>query len=115
MKISKNSKDAIEKIHLFSGEKRESIKNIFEALLIIMSIDVYNKEYTALPLIGSMKLKHNGSSILDGEKRASISIDKYIFDDFFLKSISDLADGDESSLRRMIRSKIRETLGDYLL
>jgi nucleoid DNA-binding protein len=114
LKIGKRDKDVLEKLHLLSGESKEAVRKIFEAFLISTIIDIGAGEEIIIPMVGIFKLKENGARIENNVKLAEIVIDKYKFSDTLAKNLIQMKEKKDSDISKLIRSRIRETFGEYL-
>ena len=113
MKNINSSKDTIEKIHLISGNKKEDTKNFFEALAIYVIMNYYGKEEIYLPNIGKLYFTYIGDQIKNEKKKAKVELE-FEPDDFLLRNIGQIEDGDEPDVSKFFISKIQSTLGEYL-
>ena len=54
MRINTNNKNLIEKIHLISGESKDSVRSFFESLATLILVDYLEDGTTNIPSFGDI-------------------------------------------------------------
>lgn len=113
LKTNNKGKETIERMHLISGNKKDDTKNFFEALAIYIIMNYYGKDEIYLPYIGKLYFKYLGDQYQEDRKRAKVELE-FEPDDFLLRNIGQIEDGDEPDITKFFTSRIQATLGEYL-
>jgi hypothetical protein len=71
-------------------------------------------EETNIPVIGDFKLEHIGSEYHNGKVEASVVVEEYKFDSCFRRNVVQMKNADDPEIYKAIKSRIRETFGEYL-
>lgn len=113
IKFSKKEKEIVHRLHLLSGKNFEEIRTFFEYLVVDFALAYLEKKPLSIPLFGDIFINYLGDEILSKGRKAKIDID-FIPDDFFVKIIGQIEDGEESDLERHLKEKIKKTLESHL-
>jgi len=113
MKVNKEGKEILERIHLISGVKKDDVISVLESLSILIVLNYLNNDDTYIPFIGNCHLEYKGDKVIDGKAEAVV---KCIFsvDDFLLRNIGQIEDGISVDAEKILKRKIYSTLGEYL-
>ena len=113
MRATSENKDTIDKIHLLSGESKQSVRNLFEALASLIILNYMEKESTNIPFLGNIILEQHGNEITKEGKVAIVDI-KIEPDNNLLKNIGQIDDGEETEIEKIFKRRIQESLRNYI-
>lgn len=113
MKINERNKDTIEKIHLLTGETKGAVRQFFESLIFILTVDYINNESTNIPFFGEITIKNMGDTLEKGGKRVNLVIE-FDPEDIFQTNVGQIEDGEQSELEKVLRNRIRNSLSNYM-
>lgn len=112
MKILKEGKDTIEKLHLISGLPIKDTRSFFESLIILMMLDYMEGHDTYLPHIGKFYYKYEGDDITNKGKEARVKLE-YEPDKNLLNIIGTAIDGNETMIEKTLKDQIKAHLMKY--
>jgi hypothetical protein len=113
MKINKDAKEILEKIHLISGVKKDDVTSVLESLTILIVLNYLNNEDTYIPFIGNCSLRYKGDKTVDGKLEAVVECE-FNIDDFLLRNIGQVEDDGVTDAEKILKRRIYATLGEYL-
>lgn len=106
MKLSDKAIETINKIHLMSGESKESVRTVFESLITLILLNSLENETTTIPLLGDITLENNV------DRLSEIKVSN--IDSVLEKSYYQMYNKQESLIEKMFKSKITSTLEKYV-
>jgi hypothetical protein len=104
MRINSKNKDLIEKMHLISGESKDSIRNFFESLVTLLLVDYLENEKTSIPFFGNVKIKYEKGEVC-------LEFDP---EDVLLKNLDQMKNRKEPDIFGIFKLRIKRALSDYL-
>jgi len=113
LRVTSLNKESIEKIHLLSGESKQTIRTFFESLISLILLDYIEGESTNIPFIGTFSVKYTGDKIVNGKKEADIEVELKP-DNNLIKNVGQVHDKEECDIEKMIKMRVRESLRKYL-
>ncbi len=113
MRITSVNKESIEKIHLLSGESKQTIRTFFESLISLILLDYIEGESTNIPFIGTLSIEYIDEKITNGKKEANIKV-KLNPDSNLIKNVGQVQDKEECDIEKMIKLRVVEALRKYL-
>lgn len=113
MKLNKDAVEALEKIHLISGVKKDDVLQVFKSLAILLVLDYLNNDKTYVPFFGECRLVHEGDNNKEGKLEAIVNCE-FNIDDFIKRNIGQISDNSFFDVKKILKSQIISTLGDYL-
>lgn len=109
IKLSKKEKEAIHRLHLITGKTFIETREFYEGLLVDFVLRYLDKESTYIPLFGEIFFHYLGDKITQKGRVAKIDID-FIPNDFLVKTIGQIEDGDESDLEKHLKDLVHKSL-----
>jgi hypothetical protein len=113
IKFSKKEKETIHRLHLLTGKSFGDIKDFYEGLLLNFVISYLDKEPIDIPLFGEIFFHYLGDEVTNKGRKAKIDID-FTPNDFLLRVIGQIEDGEESDLEKSLKEKIKKSLEKHL-
>lgn len=113
MRATTENKDSIDKIHLMSGESKQTVRSFFEYLAVLLVLNHTEGESTNIPFLGTVSIENKGLKIKDSTK--GIDIDIKIQPDLeLLKMLQQSTEGDMSEIEKLFMTRIRDALRNYI-
>ena len=112
-KLSKEEKDAFNKIHLLSGHSYKEVREVYEGFLYSVVLSYLEKEPMFLPFFGEIKIDFLKDTVVDKGRQADISVSVEP-SDFLKRVIGQVEDREESDIEKILKDKIHESLDDLL-
>ena len=113
IKFSKKEKDAVHRLHLLTGKPFHEVREFYEGLLLDFVLRYLEKEPVTIPLFGDIFFHYMGDEVSSKGRRAKIDID-FIPEDFLIRVIGQIEDGDESDLEKHLKELIHKNLEKVL-
>lgn len=113
IKFSKKEKDAVHRLHLLTGKSYQEVREFYEGLLLDFILRYLEKEPVTIPLFGDIFFHYMGDEYSSKGRRAKIDID-FIPEDFLIRVIGQVEDGDESDLEKHLKEKIRKSIEETI-
>jgi len=113
LKFSKTEKSTVNRLHLLTGKSLQDTREFYEGLLLDIMVCYMNKQPFHLPLFGEITFKYLGDETTRKGRRAKVDID-FEPDDFLLRTIGQIEDGDESDIELHLKEKIQKTIEEHL-
>ena len=98
----------IDRIHLMSGESKQTIRGFFESLVSLIVLNYIEGESTNIPFLGTVSIEFLRDKIDKNEKEAVIDI-RIDPDSALLKNIGQIQDGEESDIEKLIKIRIQDS------
>jgi len=113
IKFSKKEKDAVHRLHLLTGKSYQEVREFYEGLLLDFCLRYLEKEQVTIPLFGDIFFHYLGDEISSKGRKAKIDID-FIPDDFLVRVIGQIEDGEESDLEKHLKEKIKKSIEETI-
>ena len=113
LKVNSQNKDTIEKLHLLTGESKETVRRFFESFAFLVTTNFLDDEWTNIPFFGDVKLHHVGDENVRGGKRVQLELD-FEAEENLLKNIGQVVDGDTSEIEQVFMNRIHSALNSYM-
>ena len=114
MRINKQSKLTVKKIHLYSGQTQEIVKEFFHSLLTLVILNFLEGKSTSVPFFGEISIKYLGDKIKKKGKQAQIGLD-FKASDVLLRNIGQIIDReDRCDIIKLFERKIEFNIGQKI-
>lgn len=109
IKFSKKDKESIHRLHLLTGKPYQDVKIFYEGLLLDFLLRYLEKEPASIPLFGDIFFHYMGDENTSKGRIAKIDID-FIPNDFLIRTVGQIEDGEESDLEIHLKERIRKEI-----
>lgn len=113
LKLNKDAKEALEKIHLISGIKKDDVTKVLESVVILLILNYLNGEDMYIPYLGNCRLEYKGDKTVNNKLEAIVDC-QFNVDDFILRNVGQIEDEKIPEIEAILKRRIHATLGEYL-
>jgi hypothetical protein len=113
LKVNSQNKDTIEKLHLLTGESKETVRRFFESFAFLIATNYLENEWTNIPFFGDVKLHYVGDKNVRGGKRVQLELN-FEPEDNLLRNIGQIEDGETSEVEKTFMNRIHTALEAYM-
>ena len=101
LNYTKEDLETIEKLRKLSGESVGNIKNILEAMFIMIVLDFVSQSKSVIPLIGKLNITHV-KDILNSEGKKSLFSIIVEASSFFRKELGNIKDRNLTEIEKLL-------------
>lgn len=107
------NKEAFEKLHLISELSVEDCKNLCDSVVTLIVLNHIEGEPTLIPGFGEVRIFYEGEDLVKEGKQARIKLD-FTPDDFLLRNIGQVHDGEETDIERKYKERLKGLLNELV-
>lgn len=107
--MTKNDKDSLLTLAALGQVTYESTRAVMEGLVVALLLAYHEKQLFHIPELGDISISYHGDEITPKGRRAKISVEINP-DDFLVKNIGQIEDGDPGVMLQRYQKRIREHL-----
>lgn len=107
--MTPTDKESLLTLSALSQTTYESTKSVMEGLVVALLLSYHEKQSFHIPEIGDITIRYQGDYVTPKGRKANVSID-FSPDEFIIKNIGQIEDGEQGILLQRYQKRIREHL-----